>query len=81
METVCEARGLTDSAITGERRAEVKQQATEIREARKSRPSSGISSRSISRSVRKTFPKYSEDDLYNMSLDQLREIAMREAFE
>jgi len=103
MQTVCEARGLTDEAITVEqleeiagtladrgllkvnseamatqRKTEVREQADEIRSARKSSgiSRSGVSTRSVSRSVGKS---YNEDDLYGMSLDDLRSLAMREA--
>jgi hypothetical protein len=103
MQTVCEARGLTDDIITveqleeiaatladrgllkidaaklaDEKKAEVRGQAEEIRTARRGKSSSGISSRTISRSVR---PSYSEDQLDAMSLDQIRELAMKEAWE
>ena len=54
----------------------VREQADEIRASRKSRPTSGISTRTISRSTRQQF---SEDDLYGMSLEELRVHAMKEA--
>jgi uncharacterized protein YerC len=75
------SRGLlkvNNEAINNERRAEVKQQAEEIRTARRSSgiSRSGVSTRTISRSTRQ---QHSEDDLFNMPLEQLRELAMREA--
>ena len=73
-------RGLIDvdeSKLREQPRATVTEQANEIRTARKSR-SSGISTRTVSRSVR---PSYTDDQLYSMSLEQLRELAMKEAFE
>jgi hypothetical protein len=72
-------RGLIEvnnQAAQAQHKTEVRDQAEEIRSARKSRPSSGISTRTISRSTR---PSFSEDDLYGMSLDDLRSLAMREA--
>jgi len=73
------SRGLIEanpSKLAEQHRAEVISQAEEIRQARRSRPSSGISTRTISRSTRK---EYSEDDLASMPLDQLRALAMKEA--
>jgi len=59
-------------------RSEVTSQAEEIRTARRASgiSRSGVSTRTISRSTRQ---QHSEDDLYGMSLDELRTLAMREA--
>jgi uncharacterized protein YerC len=75
------SRGLlkvNNEAIANERRAEVKEQAEEIRTARRSSglSRSGVSTRTISRAVR-TRP-VNEDDLYNMSLEELRARAVQE---
>ncbi len=73
-------RGLIDvdqSKLVEAHRAEVSEQANAIRTARKS---SGISNRTLRTVSRSTRQQYNEDDLYGLSLDQLRELAMREAF-
>lgn len=74
-------RGLLDidaKAAAEQKKTEIRGQAEEVRKARGNRTSSGISAKTVSRSVR---PTYSENDLESMPLDQLRELAMKEAWE
>lgn len=71
---------LNPEAIATERKAEAREMADEIKQARRNSglSRSGLSSRTVSRSVQ---PTYSEDDLYDMDLDQLRALALKESGE
>jgi hypothetical protein len=74
-------RGLIDidnAKLAEAHRAEVSEQANTIRTARRS---SGISNRTLRTVSRSTRQSHNEADLENMPLDQLRELAMREAYE
>lgn len=72
---------VNEQAIAAERKNEAQEMANEIRQARRASgisTRSGISARAVSRSARKS---YTEDDLYNMSLDELRALAVKESGE